>query len=503
MIKKAFLLLFTFQCFYSFSVEKEFSAGISKWTYHEIRNLEIIRNDAREYSLVLRDGEYAADEQTRLLLDFNTQIIRDSSGNFNVNSSKASVSTGRKRYGSGAGLFNSEKDSIILSNDMNKIFPDKVYSGDFTIEFWLYGVNFSDGETILLFDSYAESGNQFYPQFFKTFFSDRKLVWHIKNFFLPYDRDQFEVVLKGTKRLIPGTWSHHLLRYRSDLGLMEYLIDGIPDAVLHINRKYSETGEYYPFYTGEKGKIIIGDRFTGLLDQFRIKSEWVDTPELSGYRDYSGYYISEPIDLGHSKSSLYRIDARDNIPPGTDIRYYYNLKDTKNVPETDSPLWKRFTPGDIQASEGGRFLRILAVLYSDGNRNGTPSISGITVKYDEKNPPQPPRLVRAEPGDSSVRVLWNKVSDEDIDGYMVYFGEKPGQYFGRSGYENSSPIDAGLNTEITVDNLENGRIYYFSVVPYHRSASAYGNALIKMGGQYSREVSARPLSEYGADDSGE
>ena len=494
---KKILLLFLLPAVSLFPVERELLLGGEDWKAERIENIELNKNQAGENALVIRGGEYSPDSLTELLVHFNEGTLTDSAGNFNVTENKATISTGRKKYGSGAGLFNGEREAVVLDRrEARSIFPGKVYSGDFSIEFWIYGQNFTDSETIFFFDSYTNRGGNLIPQFFKCYFQDRKVIWNIRNFFLPADSSQFELMLSGSRRLVPGKWSHHLLRYSSLTGLMEYLVDGIPDASVYANKAERETGEYYPFYSGEKGRIIIGDNFTGLIDELRLKLAWVDDYRLSRFRDYSGVYISRPLDIGHSKSSVFNIEARALVPGGTDIQYYYFLDDFKQIPPENSPEWKKFTPGFINA-EGGRFLRIKAELYSDGEMNSSPSVSWIKIRYDQKTPPPPPQTVRAEAGNGKVRVKWNEIADPDLDGYYVYFGERPGKYFGSSGSGLSSPIDAGKENEIVISNLENGRIYYFSVVSYYNTASSFGSAIIKEGGRFSAETSARPLASGG------
>ncbi len=493
---KKILLFMVLPAFCLSAVERDFTLGGEGWQPFALENIELNRNQAGENCLVVKDGEYTPDGLTEVLLHFNSAPLADAAGNFNVKVNNASISTGRKKYGTGAGLFNGEREAVVLDRGGRGLFPGKVYSGDFSIEFWIYGQNFSDGETVFLFDSYTNRGGSFIPQFFRCYFEDRKIVWHIRNFFLPAGMEQFELKFAGNKRLVPGKWSHHLLRYSSENGLMEYLVNGIPDGVAYVNNSARETGEYYPFYSGEKGRVVVGDNFTGLIDEMRLKLEWVEDYRLSKFRDYSGTYVSQPVDLGHSKSSVFSIDTRDTVPPGTDIHYFYCLDDFKKVPEPDSPEWRRFTPGFFNTS-GGRFLRIRAVLYSDGERELSPSISQIRVRFDQKTPPPAPQVVRAEPGNGRVRLKWSEVADPDLDGYYVYFGERPGKYFGAAKNSPSSPVDAGRSNEIVIENLENGRIYYFSVVSYYRTASRFGNAIINEGGRYSSETSARPLASYG------
>ncbi|MCL2480693.1 MAG: hypothetical protein FWF38_03170 [Spirochaetaceae bacterium] len=481
-----------------YSIEREYILGGDNWQPLLLKNIEINQNEAGENSLFIQNGEYALDNSTELLLHFNSLPIVDVTGNFRLIENKVSISEGRKKFGAGAALFNKETNSIVLDRNGRGFFPGRIYSDDFSIEFWVYGQNYTDGETIFFVDGFADIGNGFISQLFRCHIENRKTVWTIKNFFIPPGSKEFEVKISSERQLIPGVWTHHLLRYDSTTGLMEYLIDAKPESVIYATTSEREAGQVYPLYSGTRGRIVIGNNFTGLIDEFRFKLEWINNNMLPLLGAHTGVYISEPVDLGNSKSTLIGFEAKNIIPIGTDILYYYYLSDSRQAIMEDSPEWKKIAPGSGLLSErGGRFLRIKAVLYSDGEKSVSPSVSRINIKFDQKSSPPPPRVVRAEPGNSSVRLKWSEVIDPDIDGYYVYFGERSGKYFGSEKNNNTSPIDVGKNNEIIIRNLENGRIYYFAVVSYSRSTPRYGSVIVNEGGDYSVEVSARPLETYG------
>jgi hypothetical protein len=85
-----------------------------------------------------------------------------------------------------------------------------------------------------------------------------------------------------------------------------------------------------------------------------------------------------------------------------------------------------------------------------------------------------------------VDLSWRASPDADLSGYLVYFGVASGEYFGESALLGVSPLDAGKRTFLRIDGLKNGTLYYFTVAGYDRNSPA--NA-----GEFSREVSARPL----------
>ena len=427
---KKIVFLLIIPLFYLYPVEREIEIGNRSWNFSGIDSIDLKQNNTGSSFVSLKDGEYTVDSRTMLLLHFNNQRSLESTGRYQIEGNSYTISEKIKKLGRGAALFNGENDSVKLEAGLKSFFPDRVYSGDFSVEFWIYAQNASDGETVFLYENYTDNGDKILPQLFRCYLADRKLVWQVKNIFIPFDRSPFEIILSGNSRLIPKKWSHHLLRYKADTGVLEYLLDGVPEAIVHVNRERREVPWNYPFYAGENGRIVIADGFTGAIDEFRIKNEWIEDFSMSMIGKHEGFFITDLIDLNHSKSEIYQIECRDNIPEGTDISYSYILSDSPEPPENDSERWQVLSEGKMRIS-GGRFLYIRGSLYSDGERNISPTISWIKIKYDEPPPPPPPSVVKAEALDGSVSLKWSGVPDSDIDGYFIYFGEKPGRYFGK------------------------------------------------------------------------
>ena len=59
---------------------------------------------------------------------------------------------------------------------------------------------------------------------------------------------------------------------------------------------------------------------------------------------------------------------------------------------------------------------------------------------------------------NSVIINWSANSEPDLEGYKLYYGNNSKRY--------SSVIDVGLVTSYTLENLEGGKHYYFSVTAY-------------------------------------
>ena len=120
----------------------------------------------------------------------------------------------------------------------------------------------------------------------------------------------------------------------------------------------------------------------------------------------------------------------------------------------------------------------------------TPSITQLELQYTEQPLPAAPFSVMAESGDGCVTLSWTYSLDDTAGGYYVYYGNRPGEYLGKTAVEGMSPIRAGNVTSLTLNGLKNGSIYYFAVSSYSRIDGS-------INGPLSQEVYARPTSKRG------
>ena len=104
----------------------------------------------------------------------------------------------------------------------------------------------------------------------------------------------------------------------------------------------------------------------------------------------------------------------------------------------------------------------------------------------EEDPPMAPVKIFAEASSGYVDLSWLPSAGSTPDGYLIYYGEKPGEYLGDSFIAGTSPIDAGNTHNYRITGLQNGKAYYFAV-------AAYSDGSTRTQGFLSEEVYARPL----------
>ncbi len=439
-----------------------------------------------ELDLSLRDGEYEPEPETDLLLHFNRAPFIDAAGLYRVVGAEQRVSP-LARLGQGAARFDARDQGLLLEASREAMFAAGQSWDDFSIEFWLYPAALDDGESILDWEGSRRTEEDRLEQRFRVEVHRRRLRWELTNVFFRPDHEPHRIVLEGDRSLIPRSWSHHLLRFEAGTGLIEYLVDGVPRDLRHVTDTGREGGDIYLPYLGQasKSQLRLGVGYSGLIDQLRFSRRYVTDPMLDRTDEVPAVGITRAFDLGHPLSQPTRIDARFQTPGETDVFFFYRLSDDPHF-ENLHTGWRRFEPGDALPDRAqGRFLQLRVELYPDGRRRESPSVSWLAIRYEQASPPAAPARLWAEPGDGTVRLRWDEVVDPDVDGYYVYYGTRPGQYFGTGAVQGRSPVDVGDVTEVELEGLENGTVYYFAV-------AAYDAAGIIPETRFSQEAHARP-----------
>jgi len=471
--------------------------GSEGWAGATIEGLVFADEPGRSGPLSLMPYQHESDPDTEFLLGFDSVPINDAAGSFAVRAPNAEISYSTRRSGRAALLVDSPDDVVRLIPAGTRYFQSGVEWGSFVLEFWLYPVTLSDGERILEWNGSEGPDLNFRPQQVRVSVENRRLQFRFVNFFVPNDQSALTVTLEGTDGLIPRSWSHHQVRFNAETGLLEYLIDGVTNAVTHVSRSGREDGSvFFPRMAAfAPEEIDVVPNFTGAVDEIRLlrrdRSDAEEPIELANpwFDPGGGVYESGVLDLGSPGAVLNGIVARDRVPGMADIFYYVKIADMRSGANQLPGEWEPVAvTGSFQA-RSGRFVQVRAELYPDPAIALSPELLGVDLNYTPDPPPFPPSGLQAEPGDGQVRLSWSPVRQEDIRGYLVYYGTQPGRYFATEADSGPSPIDVGQATSITLTGLANGTLYYFAVGAY--DVSGAGSTI-----ELSSEVAARPARVY-------
>ncbi len=450
--------------------------------------------------LGLSGGEYEADSATEILLHFDSRASTDATGGYRFSGDGVLISDSVSAVGGASAAFTGARAGVGLQAPANGMFAAGAVWGDFTIEFWLFPATLSDGETVLTWNGSERpaagtapaqgAAGRLLGQSMRCVIRDRKLAWSFENLFTLPGAERLPVALVGTRQMLPRVWHHHLLRFDSRTGLLEYRLDGLPEAIVHVTDTGRETGSIAVPVVGRAyaGPLVLGAGFTGFLDELRVSRRFVDDPVLSRFLGRTGSAVSRIIDMGYSSTRIARIEAVTTTPSDSAIEFSYQVADTwggKRLLKTDTD-WVPFAPGTAFGDAlTGRYIQLRVELFPDGTRTLTPRLSSLRVVYEPNLPPTPPAGLVATPGNGKVTLTWRKVNDLDVKGYLVFYGNSPHNYLGTTAAQGPSPLDAGNSTTLEISGLENGTLYYFSV-------AAYDSSDPRQQSEFSPEISARP-----------
>ncbi|MDR2784735.1 MAG: hypothetical protein LBB83_02355 [Treponema sp.] len=466
-------------------------------------------------------------------------LFADRTGHYLVtaNSAVSAVSQRRARAGMGAIHFagsapenlpaamNAEPLVIVPLLPQALFAPDRRF-GDFTLEFWLNGENMENGEQILFWSSTRlTAGGSHVVQRIQAAVSRNRLRWIFQDFFTDSrDQNRLPLSFNGITPLTPRTWSHHLIRFDSNTGFLEYLVDGQTESAIYATLSGREGGEVFTPVTGQGSRLILGNRFAGMMDEFRLYGSFAGDPPLQKYPRGGGRLETRFLDLGDGNNEILRIEARGgrvsypagkttdgreraitavpagdrafSFPDDSAIRFFARTSETP-FPRTDGSrtsgsmnpgetAWIPFEPGTELKNVRGRYLQLAAKFYPSGNGETTPYLEDMRIVYIPDNPPRPPSIITALPRNGAVELSWNNSADRDTEGYLIYYGTSRGDFFGEDAILGVSPIDVGRRNSVRIEGLSNGVLYYFAVSAYDKKNPLHV-------GEFSREVSARPL----------
>jgi hypothetical protein len=431
--------------------------------------------------LVLEEGEYGVGGATELLIHFNTIPFAEQTGRYTVVQSSPLLSEKVMVLGSGSAAFQTDLNDL-------RLIPGSSAEPwrSFSIEFWLYPVTLSNGETILSWFGTLETEGRIESQSISCRVANRILVWEFSNFFSASGGSMHTV--SGISPLLPRTWHHHLVRFDSETGLLEYLVDNRPEGIAYVTDSGRDGGTVRLPDPDQKGFFLLGRKFTGLMDELRISRRFLENPSMSRYLNKKGTAVTRIFDLDYVGSRVLEIRTTHTKPSNSEVYYYYRSANELESPTQLAARWIPFVPNQpFDTPIQGRYLQLMVELLPDGTGAHSPRVSDIKVLYEPDLPPAPPAHLTALAGDASVQLKWQRVTQRDVGGYRVYYGTSPGHYGGAGSAEGPSPIDVRNQTSITLTNLQNGRLYYFAVVSYD-SSDPRNHSI------FSKEVSARPSS---------
>jgi hypothetical protein len=445
----------------------------------------------------------------------NPQLFKDSTGKYRIFIPHAIESVDRSyaRAGSGAVLLGNtglETDSspiVIQPQSANALFASGNRIKDFSIEFWLYPLNMENGEQILSWVSTIPGGTN-REQRINCSVSRNRLMWSFVNFFTSnIGSRQINIEFTCITPVIPKTWSHHLIRFDSVTGMLEYVVDGRSESIAYATSTGRENSEVHTPVIGNNGRFSLGECFSGLMDELKIHSICAGRSTIQKYASAGGRIETRAIDLGERSSGVVRINVsggRTSIKGTTaqnefrengrfkfsdDSEMNFFIRASENPYLLENSPWVNFTPGTDISGVSGRYVQAAVDFYPSADGESSPYLEQMHIVFMPGEPPLPVRNLTAVARDGAVQLNWKHSPSASTAGYLVYYSAARGELFGNDSKSGQSPINAGLSNSLYVDGLRNGTLYYFRVAAYDLITGEENYNV----GEFSAEVTARPL----------
>ncbi len=462
-------------------------------------NTLLSERNSRWPAIQLDSGSTANFLALDAFVDFEEPLssrFTDHLGQYHISVADNVLASAFSQRGEGAALFQLADGAGGISLDP---LPGALLYGtslpqDFSIEFWLYPTGLADDERFLFWSASAPENTAIQGE--KAGKKGQKILckvlrnqfqWDFTHFFIsPESGEGLDIRLLSSSRVMPGKWSHHLLRYDSQTGFLEYLIDGALEDATHTTKTGREGGAIFVPRPGRNGRMELGGRYAGLMDNFAIHRERLEAVSLTRSSSHAGRVESRWFDLKSDGALLEQVDVDIRSPGLSGYRVLVRMVHSPWRSDIESVPWRAVEVGkNLGDRYRARWLQVAVELYPGESKDPSPILEELSLIISLDNPPPPPPKIFARPHDGAVELEWQASPGQDTKGYMVYFGSDKGEYFGLSNTGLASPLDVRGQNKIIIDGLENGRLYWFTVAAYDSLQSEIG--------PYAREIAARPL----------
>lgn len=432
-------------------------------------------------------------QATDLYLSFDSPAVTEETSSYTVRSSNMRFAGAeRAKLGSGAALCSPhiKTAGLVLKPQSGSFFAGESSAGSFTIEFWVAPAVTESGSIIMQWYSAYFEKERLTDQHIIAQIIQNKLQWDFLNIWQDKYNNGISIQLRGRTNLIPSQWSHHLITYDEEIGLLEYRMNGHTENIVYITENGRESDAVLLSKLGHTADLAIGVQYSGMIDEMKITKQFIEPPTFAEqtalfdrYHLNGGRFESLIIDSGGPLSEAKKVNISVDTPVQTEAVFFIRSGENRYAWTDTEPAWKSIRSGEAITGIHGRFFQIAGNLYPDAEGQNAPIVHSISFEYEKDTEPLPPARVFASPKDGCIELRWTPSVDFDVKGYMVYYGERKGEYFSAG-----SPIDAGNNLSYRVPNLDNGKIYFFVV-------AAYDDEEGTRVGSFSQEIWARPRKE--------
>ena len=247
-IKKIFAVLFFFSSVLtvSFTDPAVFELG-GKHGWGMLQYTENIQMCPGKYGnpgISLSSSAPKITQETDLYLNFDSPSIVEETSSYTVASSNMRfIGAEQAKLGAGAAMCSPhiKTAGLVLKPQDGSFFAGESSAGSFTIEFWIAPAVTESGSIILQwYSSYFEK-ERLTDQHIIAQIIQNKVQWDFFNIWQDKYNNGISILLRGRTNLIPSQWSHHLITYDEEIGLLEYRMNGHTENIVYVTENGRES----------------------------------------------------------------------------------------------------------------------------------------------------------------------------------------------------------------------------------------------------------------------
>lgn len=408
----------------------------------------------------IQQPDITLDEHCELLLDFNEKDPKDlvdRSGHYRIKKSDYYYNPEIKFRDTGTGGFVTPEHRILIDVDKNNIWASPVDIGSFSIDSFIYPTLLADG---ILFSKGSWKDGKFYG--IKMKLDKKKIVMDLENMFYDSTGKGYSVFIASEKK-IEKKWQHIAFIFDRSTGHLECYLDDIQQDTKYVTKTGKKDDEILTphFLKTDESDIVLGEKFYGYIDNFRINNKAIRTLSPSDHQQ--ALVVSKVLDLKYYNSHVEDIEFLFHGVKESRSKIFFRFSNTFFKQASEMPPWQivsgiqseRFKLSDLGPLRYFQWKVDLVSL----PQAPSPCLISVKLDYSPNYPPLPPAGLKViQIKERSVQISWDKNEEDDLKGYILYWG------LSDKNYENK--LDVGLNNQYIIDLPESDKYYYFALKAY-------------------------------------
>ncbi|HMB02092.1 MAG TPA: fibronectin type III domain-containing protein [Spirochaetota bacterium] len=378
--------------------------------------------------------------------------------------------------------FLTSHNMMVVTNPPGEFFNGSPDIGSFNFAFSVYLYDVRDGYILLqkhgpVLDTVSD---KIIPQGIIVKIDNSTICCIMENFFHFKNRHRTVLLDKGPP-LYPRKWYRFVISYHAVNGTLCKIRNGKQTQRVYTSEDGSEYATiYYPSFLPQNNyPLEIGKNFQGLIDELEVSMQQANSAVSNKKKGYISLYTSDVFKINSfiKLNALY-FSNYNTIPDTDHLQVFLRTARHYFLPENEELKWKQVPVNKkikkVLNADYINYLQFRLVLKKYSSREALILPPLFSYTQDEK--PLTPVIREVKALNRGVRLKWRISSETDIKKYKIYY--KKNNFTGLKKYIEVFRKDIkpakGKEVSYTVNNLQNGTLYYFSLTAFDNNReSAY------------------------------